>query len=115
MRVDGRQVVVADEIRVTGSAADLPDELPGGGELGDGQSLLVGDVDVARLAGNQVGCLQELSLPAAEAAELADEPPCGVNTWTRLLPLSATYTKPPGPTAIFPWISVGVVGSKAMN
>src|SRR5260370_31660618 len=73
--VDGCQVVVADEIWVAGSAADLPDDLPGRGELGHVQSLLVGYVDVTRLVDNQVGGVEELSRPAPEAAELADGPP----------------------------------------
>src|SRR5260370_40631863 len=68
--VDGRQVVVADEIRVTGSAADLPDDLPGRGELGDVHRLLVGDVEVARLVDNQVGWVKELSLRTPEPAGL---------------------------------------------
>src|SRR5258708_32509102 len=73
--VDGWQVVVADDIWVAGSAAHLPHDLPGRGELGDVQSLLVGYVDIARLVDNQVGGVEELSRPAPEAAELADEPP----------------------------------------
>src|SRR5690348_11701737 len=75
MRVNGREVVGADQIRGAGSAADLPEDLPAGRELGDVLSLVVGDVDIARLVDSQVERVEELALPAAEAAELADEPP----------------------------------------
>src|SRR5215469_18708489 len=41
--------------------------------------------------------------------------PCGVNTWTRALPLSDTYTLPSGPVVIFAWTAVGALGSPGMN
>src|SRR5260370_27233001 len=75
MRVDDREVVVADEIGVAGSAADLPDDFPAGGEFGYVLGLVVGNVDIARTVDSQVKRAEELALPAAEAAELADEPP----------------------------------------
>src|SRR6266568_6176109 len=75
MRIDGREVVGADQVRGAGSAADLPEDLPAGGELGDVLSLVVGDVHIARLVDRQVERVEELALPAAEAAELADKPP----------------------------------------
>src|SRR5260370_16364047 len=75
MRVDDREVGVADEIGVAGSAADLPDDFPAGGEFGYVLGLVVGNVDIARTVDSQVKRAEELALPAAEAAELADEPP----------------------------------------
>jgi hypothetical protein len=49
--------------------------LPYWGELGQGFRLVIGDVDIARTVGHQVGRAEELALPAPVAAELADEPP----------------------------------------